>query len=78
MHYFLDFSYENVVVPMNDKTTAAIQVLFGSGVSYDETYKDGKNGLYAKPRSFRIRVIGDDELRQQLENGYKFVEATNP
>ena len=75
MHFFLDFSYENVIVPVNDKTAAAIKTLFGDGVSYDETYEDGKNGLYAKPRSFRIRIINDGDLQDQLANGRKAVNA---
>jgi len=54
MKYHLNFSYENVIVPMNAQTAAAIETLFGKSIAYDETWNNSQEGFVEKHREFRI------------------------
>jgi len=71
MKYQINFGYENVIVPMNAQTTAAIEVLFGKGVQYKESWVDREEALVAEPREFRIKVLSDDEFNRRLAAGHK-------
>lgn len=71
MKYQINFAYENVIVPMNAQTAAAIETLFGKGVVYRETWVDREDGLVQEPREFRIKVISDDDFQKRLAAGHK-------
>ena len=77
MQYYLTFSYEHVVVPMNAQTTAAIETLFGKSVSYEGTWANSQEGLIEKGREFRIQVMSDTEFKKRLENGLKAAQENN-
>ena len=77
MQYYLTFSYEHVVVPMNAQTTAAIEALFGKSVSYETTWANSQEGFIQKGREFRIQVMSDTEFKKRLENGLKSVQDDN-
>ena len=77
MQYYLTFSYEHVVVPMNATTAAAIETLFGKSVSYETTWDNNQEGLIAQGREFRIQVMSDTEFKKRLENGLKAAQDNN-
>jgi len=75
MKYHINFSYENIIVPMNAQTAAAIETLFGKSEHYRETWHNSKEGFVQEPREFRIKVISDEDFQKRLAAGIEAVQA---